>query len=454
MRDLLESFDELITDSKEKYSERRNCHHVDDDFPMRFEITTDAIAHELSLYDMIAVYCQQMNQSILLLGRQPKLGLAELESLHGSDHVVPFGDGAALLDLSAEDILFARLGGSSKLARVITSLPTSNWRRIERELIKIAPDLPRAEGKFTLGLSIYGDITHLKDIQATALRLKKSIRTQDPNQSVRISQNKSASLSSAQVIHDGLTTAKGAELIVVRSGDAVIIGQTVAEQDIEAYAARDQGRPKRDARVGMLPPKLAQIIINLAAAETRPSTDLALLDPFCGTGVVLQEASLMGYGVYGTDLEPRMIDYTQKNLAWLSERTSLPALTPQLEQGDATTHVWEPAPEIVACEGYLGQPFSGFPTSEKLREVSHTCNQIMKGFLKNITGQLKPGTRLCIGLPAWRQRDGSFVHLNLLDSLEELGYNRISFVHVDAKDLLYYREDQFVARELLVITRK
>jgi len=392
-----------------------------------------------------------MTQSILLLGRQPMLGLAELESLYGN-HVIPFGENTALLDIPAEDIAFARLGGSSKLARVLTTLPGANWRRIEGTLLKLAPQLPRAEGKFTLGLSVYGEITHLKDIQATALRLKKSIRAQDPSQSVRISQNKSATLSSAQVIHDGLTSSKGAELIVVRSGDHVIIGQTVAEQDIEAYAARDQGRPKRDARVGMLPPKLAQIIINLATADTAGAT---LLDPFCGTGVVLQEASLMGYGVYGTDLEPRMIEYTEKNLRWLSgQYESLANLAPQLEQGDATTHTWKPTPGIVACEGYLGQPFSGFPSSEKLREVSHTCNQIMKGFLKNIHSQIEPGTRLCIGLPAWRQKDGSFVHLNLLDSLEELGYNRISFVHVDAKDLLYYREDQFVARELLVITRK
>ena len=42
-----------------------------------------------------------------------------------------------------------------------------------------------------------------------------------------------------------------------------------------AMLIRDQNRPKRDARVGMLPPKLAQIMINLANPEagsldTRP----------------------------------------------------------------------------------------------------------------------------------------------------------------------------------------
>jgi hypothetical protein len=38
-------------------------------------------------------------------------------------------------------------------------------------------------------------------------------------------------------------------------------------QDIDAYAERDFERPMRDAFVGMLPPKLAQIMLNLAVGE-------------------------------------------------------------------------------------------------------------------------------------------------------------------------------------------
>ena len=59
-----------------------------------------------------------------------------------------------------------------------------------------------------------------------------------------------------------------------------------------------------------------------------------LLDPFCGTGVVLQEALLMGYDVYGTDLEPRMIDYSGANLDWLSERFDLSGREMRLEAGE------------------------------------------------------------------------------------------------------------------------
>src|SRR6185503_16098722 len=103
-----------------------------------------------------------------------------------------------------------------------------------------------------------------------------------------------------------------------------LLAQTLFVQDIEAYGARDQARPARDARVGMLPPKLAQIILNLSAGPLRPAAPqlerLRILDPFCGTGVILQEALLMGYSVLGTDIEPRMADYSKRNLRWLYEK--------------------------------------------------------------------------------------------------------------------------------------
>jgi tRNA G10 N-methylase Trm11 len=393
-------------------------------------------------------------KSLLLLGRQPALGLAELESLYGSDSVVSLGEHAAISDMPAKDIDFARLGGSVKLCAIEARVDSTNWKKIEKELLKRAPDLfsDSDEGKIHLGLSVYGAKLSPLDIQATALRVKKVVRAKT-GRTVRVAPNTANALSSAQIIHHRLTGTNGAEIVVYIHGNIALITKMVAEQDIEAYARRDQNRPKRDARVGMLPPKLAQIIINLAAADKTTGT---LLDPFCGTGVVLQEAALIGFTQYGSDLEQKMIDYTHENLEWLTLTHShtIKNQDATLETGDATEHTWNKQIDIVACEGYLGQPFSSFPAEEKLRDVMQTCNAIMKGFLKNIHSQIEPGTRLCVALPAWHRPNGSFEHLKFLDSLEELGYNRVSFVHTSTQELLYYRPNQVVARELLVITRK
>jgi len=401
-------------------------------------------------------------KSLIFLGRQPKLGLAELESLYGADAISLVNDIVAESNLSTSDIDFDRLGGSIKLADIIGTVNSTDWRKIEKVLLKQIPVTARSleEGKIQFGLSVYGSKIRLQEIQATALRLKKAIRAKT-DQSVRVIPNKEQFLSSAQVLHNHLTGPRGLEINLIEADGRTIVARTVTEQDIEAYAKRDQKRPKRDARVGMLPPKLAQIIINLAVGnpkkiEGKTTHTPIILDPFCGTGVVLQEALLMDYHVIGTDIEPRMIEYTQKNMEWLYREKNIEGFLRYLAAGDATQHQWLEASVIdaVACEGYLGQPFNTFPSEEKLRDVMSTCNQIMKGFLKNIADQIESGTRLCVALPAWHRPNSKLEHLKLLDSLEELGYNRVSFVHVREEELLYYRPDQVVARELLVITRK
>jgi tRNA G10 N-methylase Trm11 len=160
----------------------------------------------------------------------------------------------------------------------------------------------------------------------------------------------------------------------------------------------------------------------------------------------------MGNSAYGTDLEPRMISYARENLEWLaSGQTALPSHT--LAVGDATDYEWEQPVGSVACETYLGRAFTDKPSPDILMQTVGDVNLIVKKFLQNIHGQLAPGTRLCVAVPAWQTAPNLFRHLPLVDQLQDLGYNRISFEHVRDEQLLYYREDQTVARQLLVLEK-
>lgn len=389
-------------------------------------------------------------QSLCILGRQPALGLAELESLYGSEVMRRVGTQAVVIDIDPSSIIFKRLGGSVKLCKVLTVLSNATWAHVQKFLVQVAPEhasrMP--EGKMHLGLSAYGIQITKEKIGATGLTVKKAIR-KDSGRSVRLVPNNELELATAQIIHNNLLTDNGWELVFVQDGADIIIAQTLNVQNIESYTLRDRGRPKRDARVGMLPPKLAQILVNLTA----PTNGVTVLDPFCGTGVVLQEAALMGYNVYGTDIEQRMIDYTHTNLGWLNKTLSLSPLDVTLEAGDATNHQWTSAPvSVVASETYLGRPLTTVPDAETLNSIRHTCDQIISGFLKNLATQIPAGTKLCIAVPAWNTKRG-FIHLKTLDSLEVIGYNQISFEHAARGELLYYRPDQIVARELLVLTK-
>lgn len=382
---------------------------------------------------------------LAILGRQSKLALAELESLLGAQNVQPLGREAALVNGSVEP---SRLGGVMRLATPIAELPTTNWYQIagllETQLPALLADMP--EGKIKIGMSALGLNVGEKQLFATGLSLKKAARAN--GYSVRIVPNTSAELNSAQVLRNQLTGDLGIELLLVKNGSKTNLARTTWVQDVDAYANRDFGRPHRDAFVGMLPPKLAQTMLNLAKVEP----GARVLDPFCGTGVVLQEAALLGCGVYGTDLNERMVKYTRDNLAWLSEAYKT-TFDIYFETADATNHTWRPPLQSIVCETYLGQPLSGLPKPEKLTEIIRDCNTIISKFLRNLHGQLTPGTRCTIAIPAWRANN-SFKHLELLDHLEDLGYNRVRFQHANDEDLIYHREDQIVARQLLVLISK
>jgi tRNA G10 N-methylase Trm11 len=388
-----------------------------------------------------------MTQSVCILGRQPALGLAELESLYGAKAIEPLG-GAALLGIDPTDIAFDRLGGTLKLAKLLTRLNTTEWAGILKYLTDTLPKhlhyIP--EGKIRFGLSVYGLPIKPATLNRSGLAVKKVIK--QSGRSARIVPNTDPALNTAQVIHNQLTGPTGMELLLVRQGRQTLLAQTIKVQDIGAYAARDQKRPKRDARVGMLPPKLAQIIINLATDEADARH---ILDPFCGTGVILQEALLMGYDTYGTDLEERMVDFSKDNLEWLATRHDLNGRTYLLETGDATSFEWQEF-DTMACETYLGRPFSTEPQPEVLQTVIRDVDTIHRKFLQNLAKQTKPGFRACIAVPAWKTRQG-FKHLKTLDSLEELGYTQLRFVHAETKDLIYHRPEQTVARELVVLQR-
>lgn len=391
-------------------------------------------------------------KSLCILGRQAGISIAELESLYGADALTVLNDDVALVDADVDQ---ARLGGTQKIARLYTVTPAQNWGELEHYLTQTLPvqlaDMP--ERKIHFGVSLYGLHVSIKQLQKSTFAIKKALRAS--GKSVRVIPNKHLALSSAQVYHNNIVNENGAEIVICRASDGrLYIGKTVSVQDIDGYAGRDQNRPKRDARVGMLPPKLAQIIVNLATPRLDSSYNQppTVLDPFCGTGVLLQEALLMGYTAYGSDLEPRMVDFSEQNLAWLDKSYGPLRSTFRLQHADATTHTWSAPLDAVAAEGFLGKPLRNAPAAKEQRAITAEADDIFRRFLQNLATQTPSGFRACIAVPAWHT-ESSIKHLETLESLTDLGYNRVSFVHVGDSELIYHRKDQVVGRELVVLTR-
>lgn len=389
---------------------------------------------------------------ISILGRQPELSLAELASCF--EHTSRLSRSVARFDASTPPDI-QRLGGSLKLGRqLFTVASAARWAEIEPVLLERCLKLwQTVDHKLTIGLSAYDLPVTPKQLERTALQLKQRLKARGV--SVRLLPVTSLQLSTATAHHNklGLSDNK-IELLIAPHGNGALVATSLGTQNITALARRDQGRPRRDAFVGMLPPKLAQIMLNLATGGALQQQDASpaptILDPFCGTGVVLQEAALLGFNVYGSDLSEKMVDYSRDNLDWLMA-THRVAPHIRIEHGDAMTHHWQSPIDAVVCETYLGQPFSAPPSPPKLREVRGNCNHIIARFLHNLGQQITPGTPLCIAVPAWRAKDGRFTHLPLTRDLAAFGFTQLH--PSGASRLLYHRDDQVVARELLVLTK-
>ena len=391
---------------------------------------------------------------VAIAGRQPLISLAEIQALYDKAARL-VGKKLVFFEINEDgeenispDI--NRLGGSLKLGRFFDT----DFSKLAKFLATTHP-----EGKITLGISDFSKQKKSGLAKQKSMELKRSLAKM--GRSARVITNNEPEISSATAHHNQLGEKAGCFEIFLIDREIYL---SLGTQNITAYTERDQARPARDAKVGMLPPKLAQILINLCGKLPEGAR---VLDPFCGTGVVLQEAAIMGYVPYGTDLNERMVEYSKKNLSWLfNERNQkrfkiLPDLIQKKDQilnaisvGDATNFTWEGEIDAVAFEGYLGAPMSKPPVDIKFKTEKAKCREIAMGFLKNITPQIKSGTPVVMALPAWLRENGKYAGLNILDEIQEMGYNFEKFQDLSQSDLLYYREGQIVAREIIVIRKR
>ncbi len=375
-------------------------------------------------------------QYLAILGRQPEIGLLELQAVLGESAVAPFGDHA--LVRSSPDL--TRLGGSLKIVKILGEL---NGGHLAQSLPDL-DQLPLRDGKTQFGVSVYAPKTTHRDVLAYGLALKKQLKQRG---SVRFNEPKAPSTElSAASLKFNKVLENGFELVLASDGSRTLWGLTEQVQDVDWYSKRDYERPSRSAKVGMLPPKLAQILINLSGGES-------IYDPFCGTGVVLQEALLMGKMTAGSDLNPEMVEATSNNLAWLAHQVehSLPSW--HVSEADATS-VQIPTNYNIASEGYLGPHLEKTPTADELGTLKADMKTLLEGFFKNVADQLQSGASLTICLPAWRIAD-SFQTPEIVDSLPILGYTLKQFASLGKPSPLpvYWRPGQIVGRMILTLRK-
>lgn len=251
-----------------------------------------------------------------VLGTNTSLSLAELAAVLDLKKTWLISGDFLLWETETEinpESLMKRLGGVIKIGKIIEKT-VKNDKNIVEILAKIVLNKQKEGdgGKFNFGFSDYGKLSLNK--RDLGMKLKK--RLSELKISSRFVVSRERTLSSV-VVEQNKLLRRGIELVFVESQEDVLIGETLAVQPFKDLSRRDYGRPARDDLSGMIPPKLAQIMLNLAQISNLESV---IVDPFCGSGTILSEAILMGYkNIFGSDLSKKAVDDTYKNISWIKE---------------------------------------------------------------------------------------------------------------------------------------
>lgn len=340
------------------------------------------------------------------------------------------------------------LGGT---IRITEDIATWNHVPSPEDVLQALSPLPQ---KWALGIS--SNVLQIP-LRKFAIEMKKLAKQEQSKMSFIEPKGRDGSLNAAQVLFNKLTHSPNADIAIVRVKNNFILLKTISIQDISAYELRDTMRPARDAKVGLLPPKLAQIMINLGAR-----VNTAVYDPFCGMGTILQESWLMGFQSIGSDASQRMLDYSASNVDWLSHHVSvLPELHPELFLHDVTHIFPETLKEkniSVVTEPFLGTPLTQPLSPAELIIFHNEIIELYRKFFNNIHVILKPGSQLLVLLPAPKGEDG-FTPLprDFIDEITAIGYRKKQFVPDEltshfqlsvSSPVLYARPDALVAREV------
>lgn len=392
-----------------------------------------------------------------ILGSNPALSIAELSAIfEGELHNAEMSDDGSVLIFSSEKIadiapFIKVLGGTIKIGEVLDSQdePQPDIQKI-LDLVAKRIDSSTAAGKFPFGFSFYGRING--DGKRIGMQTKDFLK--EKGISSRWVTSRERQLSSV-VVETNKLSSKGIEIAFIKAGKKLFYGRTLSVQPFRELSFRDYGRPARDDRSGMLPPKLAQIMINLSGA----SKDAAILDPFCGSGTILSEAMLMGYDeISGSDLSSKAIADTKMNCSWVKEKFKLDGGLPALRQADAGTlsklHKNSTFDAIIT-EPFLGPQRGRHDAAQTAQELDALYSKAFAEFEKI----LKPTGRIVMVWPIIRGQNGEkrlnpdlhgFKILPLLPNELILKQARLT----DRGTIVYGREGQKVWREIVLLAMR
>lgn len=352
-------------------------------------------------------------------GRKWKLSLAELRAVllcqevtfeltHTDENLFTIETKAGRDIL---DQVFNSLGGFIKYGEVVDE----PFEYLEKFIDK----LPTETQKIRFSLSFYADSSSKRT--ASKLAQEKNRLGMKMKQWLKDSGIKSRFVSSRRdldtslvLLHKNQVLQEGFELnfFDFEATKKPIWGVTHGFQDFEGFSKRDYGRPRANRPKGMLPPKLARMMLNLTGMQ-----EARIWDPFCGSGTILMEGFLLGHIMMGSDVDRVAIEESRENLEWLAgesgggEAIGETENTPKYRvfRHDIKNGIPEKLEfDAIVSEPYLGPVQKREMTPQAIESATHKIRPVYDA-LERCAEQAKTPEKLkklVLVVPAFKSRDG------------------------------------------------
>jgi tRNA G10 N-methylase Trm11 len=374
-----------------------------------------------------------------------------------------------------KDINIDIFGSTAKFVKIYKTislnvfLENKNSNLIDYDFIDFF--IPKNKNKLVFGLTVYGSGCRFKDLNSSwyiSPSVCRDFRNELKVHGVKIGflPLRERILSTVSVDKNKLLT-NGFEVVLAIGKETVYIGKTLAVQDYESYSFRDYSRPNRDSRSGMIPPKLAKMMINLSGKDRNK----LILDPFCGSGTILGELVLLGYRkIIGSDISNKAVDDSKININWLFDEyneVNRDKHNVKIMKSDATTIskvIEYKSIDAIVTEPFLGSPkkkFSLNQVNQEIKELEHLYLKTFSEFKKILNHS---GIVVIIS-PIFKCQ-GEFFNLSILKDIKRFGFKQRNFLPhkylnpknldilnleiTDRNSIIYYRPDQTVSREIFL----
>ncbi|MCS7134904.1 MAG: DNA methyltransferase [Candidatus Aenigmarchaeota archaeon] len=302
------------------------------------------------------------------------------------------------------------------------------------------------EEKVRIGLSVYPNNRKFYE------ELKQNIKTQFKEYKVKYKIVSSGYTNTTSLKHFEVTKKllknNGKEIIVIRSENSQKIFLTISVHNPFEFKKRDVERPKQRP-IFSIPPRLAKILINLAA---KPGD--VLLDPFCGIGTILQEALIMGIKPIGIDKDNKCVQWSKENIEWIRKIYSITS-NADIFEGDATKlseYFENESIDCIVTEPYLGPPLKFKPTKKEAEEIIKNLEKMYAEFLCQSYNILKRNAKVSIVFPNFLTKDGFEVKVDIEKLCQLSGFSRANLLE-NKKTIIDADKDQITRREIVLLKK-